>query len=138
MARHVVARVGEIPPGARKIVEVGGRSIAVFNLDGEFYALRNRCPHQGAPLCTGMRFSRLESSGPGDYQHGGGDLIRCPWHGWEFDIRTGRSWFDPARTRVRGYPVERAAGPSDQLVPGPYAVEAPSVSVEADYLVVEL
>ncbi|HEV8638476.1 MAG TPA: Rieske 2Fe-2S domain-containing protein, partial [Chloroflexota bacterium] len=48
--KHVVAAVDEIPPGGRKIVEVAGRSIGVFNLGGEFFALRNRCPHQGGPL----------------------------------------------------------------------------------------
>ena len=53
MARYIVAAVEEIPPGERKIVELAGRSIGVFNLGGEFFALRNRCPHQGGPLCAG-------------------------------------------------------------------------------------
>ena len=60
MARHVVARVDEIPPGERKIVEVAGRSIGVFNVGGEFFALRNRCPHQGGPLCEGRLLRRAE------------------------------------------------------------------------------
>ncbi|MCA1667024.1 MAG: Rieske 2Fe-2S domain-containing protein [Thermomicrobia bacterium] len=47
----------ELPPGARKIVELAGRSIGVFNLGGEFFALRNSCPHQGGPLCTGRAFA---------------------------------------------------------------------------------
>ena len=51
MAVHVVARVSELPPGARRIVEIGRRSIGVFNVNGKLYALRNACPHQGAPLC---------------------------------------------------------------------------------------
>ena len=55
MARHVVATVEEIPPGQRKIVEVAGRSIGIFNVSGEFFALRNRCPHQGGPLCRAIR-----------------------------------------------------------------------------------
>jgi len=113
--RHVVARAGEIAPGERKLVTVGGRSIAIFNVAGEFLALRNRCPHQGGPLCAGELFGVLESSGPGEYVYQrAGEMVRCPWHGWEFDLRTGRSWFDPERTRVRTYPVTR--GPDDELV----------------------
>lgn len=53
MERYVVGRVSEVPPGARKIVEVAGRSIGVFNVNGQYFALRNRCPHQAAPLCLG-------------------------------------------------------------------------------------
>ncbi len=55
MPKYIVATVEEIPPGARKIIEVAGRSIGVFNLDGAFFALRNRCPHQGGPLCDGTQ-----------------------------------------------------------------------------------
>ena len=54
MSKHVVATVDEIPPGGRKLVTVRGRPIAVFNLDGEFYGLFNRCPHQGGPMCEGI------------------------------------------------------------------------------------
>jgi nitrite reductase/ring-hydroxylating ferredoxin subunit len=102
----VVARADEIPPGTRKIVEIGGRSIGVFNIGGRYYALRNRCPHQGGPLCSGLQFSPLRSDAPGEYELGGeGEIIRCPWHGWEFDITSGHSWFDPERQRVRRYPA---------------------------------
>src|SRR5437016_4853366 len=59
MPGYPVATLNEIPPGSRKIVEIAGRSIGVFNVGGAFYALRNRCPHQGGPLCQG----RLEGSG---------------------------------------------------------------------------
>lgn len=101
-----VARADEIPPGERKIVEIGGRSIGVFNIDGEYFALRNRCPHQGAPLCAGLRFASLTASRPGEYDYSpNAEIIRCPWHGWEFEIRTGRSWFDPVHQRVRTYPA---------------------------------
>jgi nitrite reductase/ring-hydroxylating ferredoxin subunit len=106
MRSVVVARAEEIAPGERKIVEIGGRSIGVFNVGGDFYALRNRCPHQGGPLCAGMQFGALRSHRPGEYDYSGpGEIIRCPWHGWEFEIKTGRSWFDPDRQRVRSYPA---------------------------------
>jgi 3-phenylpropionate/trans-cinnamate dioxygenase ferredoxin subunit len=104
--RYVVGTVDEIPPGTRKLVEVGGRAIGIFNVDGEFFAVRDRCPHQGASLCRGELYAPLDSVGPGNYAHTGSQLIlRCPWHGWEFDLRSGRSWCDPARTRVRRYEV---------------------------------
>lgn len=106
MGRHAVAAVAELPVGARKIVEVGGRSIGVFNVAGEFYALRNVCPHQGAPLCQGAITGTAAPCSPGEYSwEREGEIIVCPWHGWEFDIRTGRSLFNPFRTRVRSYPV---------------------------------
>ena len=53
MGRHIIGRVSELPPGERRIVEVDGHLIGVFNVQGRYYALRNRCPHQGAPLCLG-------------------------------------------------------------------------------------
>src|SRR5512134_2347766 len=100
MAKYVVALVSEIPVGQRKIVEVAGRLIGVFNLNGEFFALRNRCPHQGGPLCQGRLSGRLLASVPGQYDYSSpGEMLHCPWHGWEFEIKTGQSWFDPAQIR---------------------------------------
>ncbi len=106
MARHVVGRVSELPPGARKIVEVEGRSIGVFNVNGAFHALRNSCPHQAAPLCLGAIKGMTLPSKPGEYIWAReGEILRCPWHGWEFDLTTGRSIFNPHKMRVRTYPV---------------------------------
>jgi len=106
VARHVVSKVSELPPGERKIVEVGGRSIGVFNVHGAFYALRNTCPHQAAPLCRGPITGTTLPSQPGEYIWAkDGEIIRCPWHGWEFDITTGRSVFNPHRLRVKTYEV---------------------------------
>ena len=114
MRSVVVARADEIAPGQRKIVDVGGRSIGIFNIAGEYFALRNRCPHQGGPLCLGLLMAPLRSTGPGEYEHGGArDIIRCPWHGWEFEVRTGRSWCDPERTRVRSYPAGVQEAPAE-------------------------
>ena len=64
--KHVVGTVAEIPPGARKIVAVEGLSIGVFNVHGTFYALKNRCPHQGAPLCLGSVKGTTLPSPPGE------------------------------------------------------------------------
>lgn len=144
MGRYIVASVEEIPPGERKIVEIASRSIGVFNVNGEFFALRNRCPHQGGPLCTGPVGGFVSSSGPGDYRvtrHG--EILRCPWHGWEFDIRTGQSWFDPARVRVRSYEVSLEPGAPESDEPlerekGPFVAETYPVEIEHRHVVVEV
>jgi 3-phenylpropionate/trans-cinnamate dioxygenase ferredoxin subunit len=137
MERHVVARVDEIPQGGVKQVEVKGRKIGIFNVHGEFFALLDKCPHAGAPLCRGAIVGLAEADEPGHYRlTRKGELLRCPWHGWEFDIRTGQSWCDPAHTWVRRFAV--AVEPGQTLVKGPYVAETFSVSVDQDYLVVEL
>jgi len=114
MGVHVVARVSELAPGERRIVEVEGRSIGVFNVAGTYYALRNACPHQGAPLCQGSVQGTAATSEPGEYRWGReGEILRCPWHGWEFGLTTGRSIFNPRRRRVRSYEVSVGHGADD-------------------------
>ena len=104
--RHVVARTDEIPLGGKKRVAVKGRDIGVFNVKGQYFALANRCPHQGGPLCFGKVTGLAQSSVPGEYHMTrSGEMVKCPWHGWEFDLRTGQSWCDPANTYVKQYPV---------------------------------
>lgn len=135
MSRHVVARVDEIAPGACKIVTVKGREIGIFRLNDEFFALINRCPHQGAQLCKGAVVARPESLGPGEYRlarHA--EMLRCPWHCWEFDIRTGQSWCDPDSVRARTYAVE--VEPGATLAKGPYKAETVPVSVDQNYIVI--
>lgn len=106
MARNFIGSVREIPPGHSKIVRLDGRDVGVFNVQGRFYALRSLCPHQGAPLCRGETVGTNLPSKPGEYCWARqGEILRCPWHGWEFDILTGRSLFD-ARVRVKTFPVE--------------------------------
>ncbi len=136
MAKHVVAAVGDIPPGTRKLTQVNGRAIVVYNLGGEFFALNNRCPHRGGSLHLGIQTGLVESSEPGQYCYSRqGEMVKCPWHGWEFDIRTGQSWCDPTRIRVRHYPV--SVQPGTRLVAGPYVAETVPVTVEGDYVVIE-
>ena len=137
MAMHVVAAVDEIPPGQRKLCEAGGRNIVVFNLGGEFFALNNRCPHRGGSLFHGIQTGLVESKVPGQYCYSRpGEMVKCPWHGWEFDIRTGQSWCDPDSVWVRRFEV--TVQPGEQLAKGPYVAETFPVSVEDEYLVVEL
>ena len=104
--RVLVCAVHELPPGTRRIVTVGARSIGVFNVGGRYYALRNVCPHQGAPLCRGPLTGTTLPGPPGSYRYAReGEILRCPWHGWEFDVTNGRSIFNPHAVRVRNYPV---------------------------------
>ena len=137
MAAHIVAAVDDIPPGKRKLVEVNGRAIVVFNLGGDFFALANRCPHRGGSLYHGIQTGLVHSRSPGDYCYSRlGEMVKCPWHGWEFDIRTGKSWCDPSRIRARQYPV--AVKPGVELTEGPYKAESFLVRVENSYVVVEV
>ena len=137
MARHVVGLVSEVPPGQRKIVEVEGRSIGVFNVHGTFYALRNTCPHQGGPLCLGSIKGMTMPSAPGEYIWAReGEILRCPWHGWEFDLTTGRAICEPDRTRVRTYEV--TVEPSEAPETEPLVAETYPVTVEADRIVLHL
>jgi 3-phenylpropionate/trans-cinnamate dioxygenase ferredoxin subunit len=137
MAKHVVAAADEIPPGGRKLIEVKGRAIVIFNLSGDYYALNNRCPHKGGSLCHGRLTGLVESSAPGEYRYSRrGEIIRCPWHGWEFDIRTGRSHCDPQTLRARNYSI--SVEPGAKLVEGPYVAETFPVSVQNNYLVVDI
>lgn len=73
-----VAAQEELPPGCRKIVDVRGRPVALFNVEGTLYAIDNVCLHRGGPLGEG----RLE-----------GTILTCPWHAWTFDVRTGQCTF---------------------------------------------
>ena len=153
MSRHVVSTIRAIPPGSRKLVQIEGRSIGVFNIDGEFFALRNRCPHQGGPLCSGRLSGFSTARVPGEYHYTRkGEILRCPWHGWEFDVKTGRSWVDPERVRTRSYPVKLEAGGAIQdtsgcaesdkaiegVTAGPLIAETYPVSLEREYVVVEV
>jgi 3-phenylpropionate/trans-cinnamate dioxygenase ferredoxin subunit len=136
VSRHVVATVAEVPPGSRRRVVVQGRPIAIFNLGGQFFGLADRCPHQGASLCEGLVTGLAIGDAPGEFRIiRDGEMVRCPWHGWEFDIRTGKSWCDPQRTRAKQVTVEVA--PGIVLAEGPFVAETITVSVEEDYLVVD-
>jgi 3-phenylpropionate/trans-cinnamate dioxygenase ferredoxin subunit len=115
---HRICHVSELPPGGRKIVELAGKSIGVFNVGGRFYALRNICPHQFAPLCEGKITGYAPPSAVGEYEWAAaGGIVRCPWHGWEFDITTGRSVFNPNRVRTQSLPVTVEPDPGVETFP---------------------
>ena len=103
--KHPVARVEDIPPGGRKILKVKGREVGDFNLGGTYYALKNVCVHQGARVCLGKVTGTTLPSKVYEFKYGReGQILRCPWHGWEYDITSGRSLFDE-KVGVVSYPV---------------------------------
>jgi nitrite reductase/ring-hydroxylating ferredoxin subunit len=140
--KYVVGKLADIPEGHRKIVTLAGRSIGVFNVDGEYFALLDQCPHKGAGLCsTGTIFGVSSAESPGDrITYEPKRSIRCPWHQWEYDIRTGESFYDPANDRVRKYDVEVVPGSevagceSDGAA---YVAEGYAVEIDDDLIVVD-
>lgn len=144
--RVVVAPLRSFPSGERRIVEVGGRSIGVFRVGENFYGIRNRCPHQGGPLCLGHLLGDAVADEPGRARISEDALrIACPWHGWEYDLDSGQSFMGTAAPGVRSYGVELSAGVSlgegartaapPKRVPGPYVAETFEVNVEDEYVV---
>ena len=137
MTRHVIAAVGDIKPGEKKLVTVKGREIGVFNVNGEFFALANRCPHAGGPMCEGIISPLVAPGAVGEYKlTRKGEFVRCPWHGWEFDLRTGRSWCEPDRTKVRSY--ELKVEPGGALIEGELRAETFQVTIDKQYVVLEV
>ena len=84
------ASAGEIPPGKNKVVELGGRKIALFNVGGTFYATDNTCLHRGGPLGEG---------------HLNEKVVSCPWHHWGFDVTTGTCTVNP-EFKLETFPVK--------------------------------
>ena len=93
MAFVKVATVQEVPPGTAKQVQIDGRTLAVFNVNGSFHVLDDTCPHRGGPLSEGD----LE-----------GQEVICPWHGARFDVTSGAHLCPPARSDVACYHVQVA------------------------------
>ena len=89
-----------------RVVEVDGRPVAVLSLGDELFAVSNRCPHMGAPMCAGSVGGTLVASAPQEFVYGNHNrVLRCPWHGWEFDLESGRSMLEPRRVGLRVFPV---------------------------------
>lgn len=97
-----VTRADDVPAGAGASVLVDGRTIAVFNVEGTLYAIEGVCLHRGGPV------------GEGDLE---GCVVTCPWHGWQYDVTTGRNVFDPSiglrtyEVRVEAGVIEVSSGP---------------------------
>ncbi|MEX1018609.1 MAG: Rieske 2Fe-2S domain-containing protein [Litorilinea sp.] len=97
----------ELQPGQHRVVDVDGREIGVFNVDGTYHALPNLCPHQIGPLCQGRVSGTLISRKDTDWQRQwahDGEIVTCPWHGMEYHIATGQCLAFP-EVRLRTYEV---------------------------------
>jgi nitrite reductase (NADH) small subunit len=117
--RCVVADAEELGEGAAVVRQVGGRSVGVFRVDGRLHALRNSCPHMGGPVCRGRLGGTMLPSQPGSLVWGlAGRVLRCPWHGWEFDVTTGRALFGISDRRIPTYPVAEVDGQIVVELPG--------------------
>jgi 3-phenylpropionate/trans-cinnamate dioxygenase ferredoxin component len=87
--RVLVGQAADVPVGEGRVVEAEGTTLALFNVDGAFYALDNDCPHRGGPL------------GEGDLD---GTVVVCPWHAWRWDVKTGANVNNPA-VKMPCFPV---------------------------------
>jgi nitrite reductase/ring-hydroxylating ferredoxin subunit len=104
---NLVCNETDVLAGEARIVKVRGLSIGLFRTgDGSIRALLNVCPHRGAPLCEGPQCGTTETVDDFRFNYvRAGDIVRCAWHGWEFDIASGRSLVDP-EVKARTFPVE--------------------------------
>lgn len=114
MAWRDAGALAEFPDGGlRRVDGDGGRAVVVVRRGARLWALRDTCPHQGARLSRGTVCGRVVPCLPGQEIHLDGQatpVLRCPWHGWEFDAATGSALVDVAHARVRAYEVKVAQG----------------------------
>lgn len=91
MAQIKIGSAGDVAPGEIKTVTAGGKTLAVANVNGVYYAVDNTCAHRGGPLGEGV----LE-----------GTVVTCPWHGWQYEMTTGQCVVNP-QAKVASYPVQQ-------------------------------
>ena len=104
------AGAADLRPGERRIVEVGGKSVGIFNVAGAYFALHNRCPHMAGALCGGAITGTTLPTEAYEFVYGReGEILRCGWHGWEFEIDTGICLVD-RKIRARTYEVTVESG----------------------------
>jgi nitrite reductase (NADH) small subunit len=105
--KHVVGREDEFASGTITVVEAGGRSLGIVNTGETFYAVLNVCPHELAPVCKGTLTGTMLPSPQGEVEFGlQNRILRCPWHGYEYDLAAGgRAVFSSFKGRLRMFPV---------------------------------
>src|SRR5215207_2102109 len=103
---HDISSAEELELSGQVVARIQGREVGIVRdpTDGSLHGLRNRCPHHGGPLCLGTVRERVAGS-PGRYELVGQSVLRCPWHGWEFDPATGQCLDEPSM-RVAVYPAK--------------------------------
>jgi nitrite reductase (NADH) small subunit len=106
-----VGAVDDVRRDGCRVVTVEGRRVGVISVGDDFYAVSDRCPHMGASMCTGSLSGTFLPSEPHELRYGLDQrVLRCPWHGWEFDLESGRSLLEPRRYGLRTYRVTEDDG----------------------------
>jgi nitrite reductase (NADH) small subunit len=104
-SKSFACKAAEVGIGRPAIVRIGKYSIGLYRTADGFHALLNVCPHRGAPLCEGVVCGTTRNTGAREFiYHREDEIVRCAWHGWEFDIRTGASLVDP-KVKARTFEV---------------------------------
>jgi nitrite reductase/ring-hydroxylating ferredoxin subunit len=108
--KTLVCRAEDVIPGNPRIVKIRTLSVGLFRVGDDIHAMLNVCPHKGAPLCEGPQCGTTAWSESADFiSHRDNEIVRCAWHGWEFDIRSGASLVDPT-VKARIFPVTVEGG----------------------------
>jgi nitrite reductase (NADH) small subunit len=103
--KHYICSLEDLEKVRKKAVVIGKRPVVVVRSErGSVHALKDACPHKGPCLSDGMLDKGCEGLVAGEYIYDPDtEVLRCPWHSWEFDIRTGQSLFAPEKVRVKTY-----------------------------------
>jgi nitrite reductase/ring-hydroxylating ferredoxin subunit len=102
--KYLVCTIDQLQSGKAFIAEVNGIEIGIFLENEKVFAVRNMCPHKLAPVCEGTVSGTMLPSEPCDFQYGlEGQVLKCPWHGWEFDLASGESLFGISNRKVKTY-----------------------------------
>ena len=119
LVRQHVGTVDDFEPDRFRVFELQGRPVGVVRTEQGFYAVRNRCPHQGANICAGLVTGTMEPSAPGEFSFSDERLVVvCPWHRWEFELATGESYGRVTGKRLVTYEVEVEDGDVYVLMKG--------------------
>lgn len=106
MPLHLVTELAGLENAKPQIFSVAGRSIGLIRSNGTVYAVRNVCPHKRAPVCRGTLKGTMLPSDPNTFVFGlENQVLQCPWHGWEFDLETGRTLCAGETKKLTLYPV---------------------------------
>lgn len=105
--RHEIGAVEDFELDRFRVFDLEGRPVGVVRTADGFYAVRNRCPHQGADICSGIVSGTMSPSDPGEYVYSDErKVVTCPWHRWEFDLETGAAVQAISKKKLVTYPVE--------------------------------
>ncbi|TAM99385.1 MAG: Rieske (2Fe-2S) protein [Rhizobiaceae bacterium] len=104
-SKSFACKIDDVPTGAARIVSIGRLRIGIFRVGAEYMAMLNICPHRGGKLCEGPVCGTTAYSKTAEFIYDrAGEIVRCAWHGWEFDIRSGKCLADD-KLKARTFPV---------------------------------